>query len=241
MRYAIISDIHANLEALEAAARAISRDKIDEFLSVGDIVGYGADPAACIKRVKSLTSVFVCGNHDAAASGAIDTESFNDAARQAVLWTQKKLNGENEAFLRNLELVHKNNYLTLVHGTLQEPGAFHYMFDHEAAKRTFELMDTPVCFIGHSHAPGIFTYKNGTVNYFYKSKVKLEKDEKLIVNVGSIGQPRDGDPRLCYAIYDVDENSVELKRHTYNIEKAQKKILDAGLPTFLAYRLEKGI
>ena len=241
MRYGIISDIHGNLEALETVQKALSGEKVDKVLCVGDMVGYGADPAECIKQTKALSEVIVCGNHDAATAGVKSMAFFNEAARNAVIWTQKNLSDKDKDFLKSLDLVYKNEHLTLVHGTLQEPGEFHYMFDKGVADATFKLMETPVTFVGPSHVPGIFSKKKGSLNYFYKEKVKLSRGESLIINVGSVGQPRDGDPRLCYSVYDTSKNLIELKRLSYDIKKAQRKILDARIPTFLAYRLSEGV
>jgi predicted phosphodiesterase len=241
MRYAIISDIHGNLEALEAAIDALSREKIDKYLCVGDIVGYGADPRECIKKTRALGPITVCGNHDAACVGLLDAMRFTKAARSAILWTQKKLGREDIAFLKGLDLVFKNNHFILVHGTLPEPQEFRYMLDKDTAEETFDVMDMRICFVGHSHVPGIFSYKNKRVDYFYKEKARLSGEEKVIVNVGSVGQPRDGDPRLSYCVYDSDEDSLALRRVTYDIEKAQKKILKAGLPPLLAHRLKMGM
>lgn len=241
MRYGIISDIHGNLEAFETVIEALVKEKVDDCLCVGDIVGYGANPVECIKKTKDLNLTVVCGNHDAASVGLADISFFNDAAKAAVLWTEKNISQEDKDFLQNLGIVFKNRHLTLVHGTLQEPELFHYMLDKNAALKTFDLMETRVSFVGHSHVPGIFSSKHGNLTYFYKEKITFSRDERLIVNVGSIGQPRDGDPRLCYSIYDTDKNIVELRRLPYNVEKAQKKILDAGLPPFLAHRLSQGI
>ena len=241
MRYGIISDIHANLEALEVAIDALSREKIDKYLCVGDIVGYGADPTECIRKTRALDPVVVLGNHDAASCGLRSTRDFNEPAKNAILWTQKNIETSDIDFLKSLEMVYKNRDLTLAHGTLQEPEEFHYMLHKNDADATFALMDTPVCFVGHSHSPGIFSGKQGKVDYFYKEKVKISKSERMIVNTGSVGQPRDGDPRLCYSVYDSLAGTVELKRLPYDVPKAQKKILKAGLPPFLASRLGDGM
>ena len=241
MRYGIISDIHGNLEALEVAIKALLREKLDKVLCGGDIVGYGADPEECIKKTKELCSAIVSGNHDAASSGLHDARNFNDAAKNAISWTQKNLNREEITFLKKLNLVYQNEHFTLVHGTLQSPEEFRYMVDGDAARETFLLMKKPVIFVGHSHVPGIFSQKNKRINFFCKEKMKISKGEKVIVNTGSVGQPRDGDPRLCYAVYDTDKNTIELKRLPYDIEKAREKIVNAGLPQFLANRLRGGV
>ncbi|OGW53695.1 MAG: hypothetical protein A2Y81_08710 [Nitrospirae bacterium RBG_13_43_8] len=241
MRYGIFSDIHGNLEAFEVAIGALLNERIDKFLCVGDIVGYGADPAECVKKTRSLNPVIVCGNHDAASVGLTDIRYFNEVARQAVLWTQKNLSQKDMIFLKGLDLVYKNQHLTLAHGTLHEPEEFHYMFDRNAAVATFGLMETQICFVGHSHVPGIFSYKGRHLSYLYREKVRISKGERMIVNVGSIGQPRDGDPRLCFCVYDTDNGSVELKKLSYDVAKTQKKIINAGLPCFLADRLSSGV
>ena len=240
MRYGIISDIHGNLEALEVATEALSKEKIDRYMCLGDIVGYGTDPSPCIKRTRELCPVVVRGNHDAAASGTIDTRYFNEAARETIDWAREHITDSDVTFLRGLDLVYRNEHLTLVHGTLQEPEAFHYMFDKNAARATFALLENNVCFIGHSHVPGIFSCKNDKIEYSYKKKTKLAGDAKVIVNTGSIGQPRDGDPRLCFCIYDVERQLIELRRLSYDVKKTQEKILEAGLPSMLAYRLASG-
>ncbi len=241
MRYGIIADIHGNLEAFETALGALSREKIDRYLCVGDIVGYGANPRECIKMTKALGAVSVRGNHDAACSGLTDTGCFNKSARKAVIWTKQNLKKDDLAFLKGAGLTYRNERLTLVHGTLQEPAKFHYMTDGVAAGGTLNLMKTDICFVGHTHVPGIFSIKNGRLKYFCKEKTKISKGERLIVNAGSVGQPRDGDPRLCYCVYDADALTVELKRLAYDVEKAQRKTLKAALPSFFAYRLGAGV
>jgi len=241
MRYAVISDIHGNLEALEAVIEALSGEKIDRFISPGDIVGYGRDPVECIKKVRRLGCITVCGNHDAASSGVLGLSNFNAAAREAILWTKKELGHRDIEFLKELKLVYKNEDLTLVHGTLQEPGEFRYMLEGFDARGTFALMETPICFVGHSHIPGIFRRRGHQAEYVPETKLTLRKNEPVIVNAGSVGQPRDNDKRLAYAVYDTEKKSVELKRIAYDIELAQKKILEAGLPSFLAARLGRGV
>jgi len=240
MRYGIIADIHGNLEAFESALRALSREKIDKYLCVGDIIGYGADPHECIKMTRALGALTVIGNHEAACSGLMNIDYFNDEARAAVIWTKQNLKKDDFVFLKKADLTYTNAHLTMVHGTLPEPSEFNYMRSRDAARETLGLMKTNICFVGHTHVPGIFSVKGGRLKYFCEEKTKIAKGEKLIVNAGSIGQPRDGDPRSCYSVYDTDSRVVELKRVAYDVEKAQKKILEAGLPGFLAERLGAG-
>ena len=240
MKYALLSDIHGNLEALLAAMDSIAREGVDRVLCVGDIVGYGANPSECIRKVQELCIPAVIGNHDAASAGKMSTFDFSNVAREAVLWTGKNLTEEDRSFLRGLGAVYKNEDLTIVHGTLFQPEEFHYMFDKNSARVSFDLMETDICFVGHTHVPGMFLKGADTLTYFYKEKLKFNKTEKMIVNVGSVGQSRDGDPRLCYCIYDSEKRFIELKRVKYDINKAQEKILKAALPASLAYRLSDG-
>jgi len=241
MRYGIISDIHGNLEAFEKSIDSLSREEVDKILCVGDIVGYGADPVQCIARAKDSCNAIVGGNHDEACCGSTDTRFFNDIAREAVLWTTKTLKKSDISFLKALELIYCDGKLTIVHGTLQSPEEFHYMLDSYTAEKTFSLMETQICFVGHTHVPGVFTQKSDkTIEYQTLDKIKIEKGKSYIINAGSVGQPRDGNARLAYCVYDTEKDLVEIKREEYNIEKAQRKILKAGLPSFLAYRLGGG-
>jgi len=240
MRYGIVADIHGNLEALKSTLAALLREKIDRYFCLGDIVGYGANPRECIKIIRSLDALAVCGNHDAACAGLIETNYFNNAASKAIKWTKRNLKREDVLFLKSADLSYSNAHLTLVHGTLQDAAKFHYMTDNAAALGTMELMKTNICFVGHTHIPGIFSLKNNRLRYFREEKTKISEGEKLVVNAGSVGQPRDRDTRSCYSVYDTDAGTVELKRTVYDVKKAQKKILEAGLPESFAYRLGVG-
>jgi len=241
MKYGIIADIHGNLEAFEAVIEALLRDKINDCVCVGDIVGYGANPAECIKLVQKAASSIVCGNHDEGAAGWMDMAYFNKTAREAIEWTRRILSKEDILFLQKLGLTCKNRIFTLAHGTLDCPEAFHYMFDEDVARRTFDLMDNRVCFVGHTHKPRIFSQRNNKITLINKNKAKISKNEKIIVDVGSVGQPRDGDSRASYCVYDTKSGLIELKRCEYNVDKAGEKIVKAGLPLFLAERLTVGI
>lgn len=237
----MISDIHSNLEAFDAAMESIACDGVDGVFCAGDIVGYGADPSECIKKARRFSVFTVAGNHDFASAGKMGTSDFNDTARAAILWTQKVLTGDEIGFLSGLETVYRNEDFILAHGTLFESERFHYMFDKDSARDTFRLMDRDICFVGHTHVPGMFIENGESLDYAYGKKIKFGKDEKVVVNVGSVGQPRDGDARLSYAVYDSRNRSVEIKRRPYEVNKAQEKILKAGLPASLAYRLSEGV
>lgn len=240
MKYAIFSDIHGNLEAYESVLKALKREKRLKYFCAGDIVSYGADPVACIKITRKLNPVIVGGNHDWASVGLTPIEYFNDYARKSVLWTASSLDEKGKDYLRSLPLIYIDNEITMVHGTLMRPEDFEYIFDLDTAYKMTNLMVTRIGFVGHSHVPGIFTLENGKIEYTKGPKVKIEKQKRYLVNVGSVGQPRDGDWRASFAIFDRDAGTIEIRRVEYDLPKAQKKILDAGLPEILAERLSEG-
>jgi predicted phosphodiesterase len=240
MIYIVLSDVHGNLEAFNAAADSFPDAKEKRFISAGDVVGYGADPNECIEKMVSIGAVNIKGNHDAAVLGEADIAYFNANAAAAVVWTKEKLTKYSTDYLYSLPLVHEEELFTVVHGTLHEPEEFRYMLTNVEAEQTFEVLKKKICFVGHSHVPAVFSLKDGRISLSFKNKIKLEEDAKYIINAGSIGQPRDGDWRACYCIYDTDKNEIELRRVEYDVKTAQKKILDAGLPGMLADRLSIG-
>jgi predicted phosphodiesterase len=240
MKYAIFSDIHGNLEALQTVLKELEKEKADIHLCVGDIVGYGANPTECIREVQALNPVIVCGNHDWAACGMVSSEYFNTYAKNAILWTERQLGEDDKTYLKSLPLTYEDKLVTMVHGTLDFPEEFSYMFDGYAAAKTMELMKTPICFIGHSHIAGTFYERKKIVRYSSGSVIELKPRDTHIVNVGSIGQPRDGDPRASYCVYDSTKGIVEIKRVPYDVVHVQQKILNAGLPSMLASRLGEG-
>lgn len=241
MRYGIFSDIHSNLEAFDEVIKAYKKESIDTYLCVGDAVGYGADPQDCIEKTKALVSITVAGNHDWAAVDLFSTEYFNPLAAEAILWTKKKLSNSGSSFLGSLKLVYENQDLTLVHGTLDNPHDFNYLEDDYAAGQSFECLKTNICFVGHSHVAGAFVLdKNGEISYSRSGSIRIVPDKKYIVNVGSIGQPRDGNPKAAYCIYDTARAEVTIKRIDYDIDTARNKIIKAGLPKFLGDRLLTG-
>ncbi len=240
MRYAILSDIHGNWEALDAVVAACHRLGARRFLCVGDTVGYGANPRECLEAHKALGMASVAGNHDWAVGGRLDASYFNEYGKAGVAWCRNHLPLEYFQYLNALELVFRNDDLILVHGSLNHPERFAYLRDISEAADTFYLMDRPVCFIGHTHVPQIFVQRQGRVFYAPGTDIELEPDGKYIVNVGSVGQPRDGNPMAAYAIYDTETRMISLKRTPYDIAMAQHRILQAGLPEFLARRLTVG-
>lgn len=241
MRYCLLSDIHGNLEALQAVLGALSKEAIDKYLCVGDVVGYGADPKACIRVVKSLNpQALIAGNHEWGVLGLTGIDYFNKMAREAVIWTRGVLDQDELGYLKSFQLVYEERVFTLVHGTLDSPEAFNYILNAASASSTINMMKTALCFVGHSHRPGIFCSGKYIVESSKGFNIKIDPRNRYVVNVGSIGQPRDYDPRASYAIYDDETGSIEIKRVEYDIKAAQEKILKAGLPAELAYRLAEG-
>lgn len=241
MRYGIFADVHSNLEALDAVIAAYKKESVDVYLCVGDVVGYGANPKECIAKVKSLGLVTIAGNHDWAAVSLFSPETFNPFAKEAILWTRKQLDDGEKDFLETLKLVHKNENLTLVHGTLDSPRDFNYMSDGYIAEESFMRMETNICFIGHSHIVGTFIKEdNDRISYRLDANFGIKPENKYIINVGSVGQPRDSNPKAAYCIYDSDKKEIQIKRVEYDTKTARKKIVEVGLPIFLGDRLFLG-
>jgi len=241
LRYGIFSDIHSNLEALDAVIGAYRKEKIDKYLCAGDVVGYAANPKECIEKIRTLAMITVAGNHDWASVNLFSTDYFNPLAKEAVYWTTCNLDEQGRYFLEVLPLVYKNEDLTLVHGTLDGPGDFDYMTDGYIASKTFELLETDICFVGHTHVPGVFIKsKNSHIEYREGSNIDIKEENKYIINVGSVGQPRDGNPQAAYCIYDTEKKNVQIQRISYDIQATRKKIIAEGLPGFLGERLLVG-
>jgi predicted phosphodiesterase len=239
MKYAIIADIHANLDAFEVVLQDAKAQKCTHYACLGDVVGYNANPKECLDIVRSMNMPCVKGNHDEYCSMDEDTEGFNPDAGEAVNWTRQQLTATDRQWLRDLKYIRLVASFTIVHATLDVPQRWGYVFDKLAAAASFTYQNTSVCFFGHTHVPVAFV-RDSMVRGGAYTKFKVEPGRKYFVNVGSVGQPRDGDPRASYAIYDMDEGSIELRRMDYDIGKAQEKILAAGLPERLAARLALG-
>lgn len=241
MRYCIFSDVHGNWEAFEAVMAAFEKENIDQHIFLGDVVGYGADPHACITGLRLLKpQILTAGNHEWGVLGLLDMEYFNEYAEAAVEWTKNLLSKEELDYLKSFRLFCEAGDLTLVHGSLEQPARFKYILDNNDADLSLRLLRTPLCFIGHTHAAGAYFFENGEVTFTKGPKVRIEADKKYIINAGSVGQPRDGDPKASYVIYDDKEKTAEIKRVSYDIKTAQKKIIKAGLPAWLASRLAEG-
>jgi diadenosine tetraphosphatase ApaH/serine/threonine PP2A family protein phosphatase len=239
MKYAICGDIHANLQALEAVLADAREQGVTHYACVGDIVGYNADPRACLDIVRDLKGIVVKGNHDHYCSHDENLNGFQPLAADAVDWTRRQLTPEDSAWLKALKLVQRVETFTIVHGTLDMPEAWGYVFDKLEAESSFAYQFTNICFCGHTHVPMAFE-KTDTVRGGGFSRLRVQMGRKYLINCGSVGQPRDGDPRASYAIYNLRENAIELRRVAYDVAEAQRRIRAAGLPPRMAERLALG-
>lgn len=243
MRLAVISDLHANLEALEAVTDHISGQSVDKVVCLGDLVGYGADPNPCLDKVRELADVVVAGNHDYASVDKTDSSRFNPLAREAIAWTSRMLLSDHRSYLEKLPLTVELAEVgaTLVHSTPSKPGLWWYLFSPSEAVMEFESFQTQCCFVGHTHLPGAFVrHPEGQVTLEPLGKLRLQEGYRYMVNVGSVGQPRDGEPESAYLVLDSEASTLDLHRVGYDIPTTQKKILQAGLPPVLAERLAHG-
>jgi diadenosine tetraphosphatase ApaH/serine/threonine PP2A family protein phosphatase len=242
MRIVIVADIHSNLEAFEAVLAHAASGAIDRLWCLGDVVGYAADPAACIALLRRYPHTAVVGNHDLAAVGELGTGDFNPVAARAAAWTGEHLSAEERHYLSSLPFVVVEDDFTMVHGSLRWP-EWEYLLSADAAAEHLRLQETPYGLVGHSHVPFVVAEEEGSLPTMVPLSdgdvVKLGEG-RLIINPGGVGQPRDGDPRASYAAYDSEARTLTLHRVEYDLEKAQRKIREAGLPPYLAERLAYG-
>ena len=239
MRYAILSDIHGNLDALEAVLEDLQDASIDTYICLGDIVGYGPQPAECLHLLQQHRSINIAGNHDFAAADKLNTSTFNLLARTATMWTRNELSAEDLEYLADLPLVTHFETFEIVHGTLYAPELFDYRQTSYDADLAMSRMETSLCFIGHSHIPVNF-FQQDLISYSFEREISVPQNGKVIVNVGSVGQPRDQDPRACFAVYDTEEEVVRIRRARYDVDLVAEKIERAGLPAALGERLKVG-
>lgn len=241
MRTAIISDVHANLEALEVVLADIAGRRPDAVICLGDFVGYGPDPVVCVDRLRPLLAGAVAGNHDLAALDELDVSSFNPLAQAAILWTRQQLSEPVRKFLRDLPHRMTRGFLA-VHASVRDP-IEEYIFDPQTARASFAAAEFRLCLVGHTHVPAVFIDDGGNVTaapLLPDRPLELQPDRRYIINVGSVGQPRDGDPRAAYLWYDDVSGTATLIRLAYPLERTQQKMLAAGLPAMLAERLAYG-
>jgi predicted phosphodiesterase len=240
MRYAVLSDVHANLEALTSVINDLDERRITDVIFLGDAVGYGPNPNECIDLLVGRCSVLIAGNHDRGAIGLADISYFNQNARAAIEWTATALTGKSQKLLRSFPLKRedKDKNVLLVHATPKEPEEWHYLLTLWDAEMNFDYFNQKASFLGHSHQPFIIERAPSGELVTYKETADMRAGSRYIINAGSVGQPRDGDPRACYGI--VDGDRVELLRVPYDIESVQNKMKNEHLPYPLIERLSEG-
>jgi diadenosine tetraphosphatase ApaH/serine/threonine PP2A family protein phosphatase len=239
MRIAILSDLHANLEATHAVLADANERGCTDYICLGDVVGYNANPRECLEIVQKMDCPIVKGNHDEQASLEESSRDFNALAEMAINWTREQLTDADKRWLRELPLSRQVHDFTIVHATLDSPGQWGYVFNTLDAAASFPAQHTTVCFFGHTHVAGAFVRDDG-VKRVKVDELTIEPTKKYFINTGSVGQPRDGDWRAGYCIYHVEKSVVEQRRVKYDLATAQEKIIKAGLPRLLAERLKLG-
>jgi predicted phosphodiesterase len=244
VKYGIFGDIHGNLEALEAVLADMEEQGVTHPLCLGDLVGYGANPVECVEVVRALGCPVVRGNHDDLVALGKAPTSFSEAARLSLEYARRRLDPSHLNFLRRLPMTWLEDPITLVHATLDGPEGWGYISTRLEAQTCFLYQKTPICFVGHTHRPCAFAQEKEVRPLEFR-RVDTQPDRtkvgrKFLFNVGSVGQPRDGDWRASYAIFSPEENWVDLRRVNYNVDQASLKILKAGLPESLSRRLSKG-
>ncbi|HEY5704565.1 MAG TPA: metallophosphoesterase family protein [Terrimicrobiaceae bacterium] len=241
MKFAIFSDVHGNLEALEAVLADITAERVQEMICLGDIVGYGPNPAECLETIRCLSCSVVMGNHDEACIEPGMERALNEYARAGIVFARNQLNNAQKGWLRNRPLRLDFDDFTAVHASLSEDEPWEYVLSPADALRHFMFQQKPLCFCGHSHRPGVWTLEGRRVHSLAPaSNVTLRCGARTLVNVGSVGQPRNQRPEACYVIYNRAALSIGFRFVPYNVAATQEKILAAGLPRFLAQRLALG-
>ncbi|MEE9269658.1 MAG: metallophosphoesterase family protein [Candidatus Krumholzibacteria bacterium] len=241
MRHLLFSDIHSNLEALQAVLESAHKQDIDSTYCLGDFVGYGANPKEVVHTVTELPRCkAVLGNHDAAVIDLSERVFFNPVARAGIIYSQQNLDEQSESYLKDLPLALDAKDFFVVHASPADPESWIYVLEPLEAADAFHVMKHAVAFIGHTHFPAVHTDTGAVAPFRPGERIKVTPESKLIVNVGSVGQPRDGDCRAAYVIYDDESKTIEIFRVDYDIDKAARKILDAGLPPMLADRIRRG-
>jgi len=241
MRTALISDIHGNLEALEAVLRHIELQQVDTIWCLGDVIGYGCDPIACIDLVETHCAIKLMGNHEAVVLGLLPAEVLNEFAREAMGWTIDHLSEREQSVIKTYRMDACVDDAYLVHSSPHEPGWWHYIFTPDAASAAFRALDQNLCFYGHTHVPMIFSMPAaGQIRQRVGHDFQPDPEVRYLVNVGAVGQPRDNDPRACYVVFDSDSYEVAYHRVDYDIQRAQEKMAKANAPTMLIERLAAG-
>jgi predicted phosphodiesterase len=239
MKYAILGDIHANLEALQAVLKDAEEQGVTHYACTGDVVGYNADPKTCLQLIRGLKCTTVQGNHDYYTACNESMELFTPMAQKSIRWTRKQLSPFERKYLRHLPMIVDIENFTIVHSSLNNPHRWNYIFKKKAADANFRNQFNQVCFFGHTHVPLAFVRGKTTEKGFYET-LHVRPGMQYLVNVGSVGQPRDRNPKSAYVIYDLEEQTITMRRLEYDIEVTQKKIRAASLPFRNALRLANG-
>lgn len=239
MRYVLLSDIHGNLEALQAVLEAARRFEPYQLMCLGDFVGYGADPEQCIELAGDKANLMLAGNHDLAVAGTISTDDFNAIARESIEWTREQLRAEDCELLSNLPLQYIDGDYCYTHASPLDPIRFTYIRTLEDVADVFSSIGQRFCFVGHTHLPVLVTMnmRRGRMEVIRDTRVQLSEQNRYFINVGSVGQPRDSNPDACMVVLDEEAGTLEFIRVPYDVTKSQGKILSNGLPSYLAERL----
>ncbi len=240
MRYGIFSDVHANYEAFEAVQAFYKTQTIDSYIFLGDIIGYGPSPSECISLLISMQAVCIIGNHDAAATNKFSLTYFNEYARRALIWTKASISSRDSDYLNTFVMTCIKDGIFCLHGNPRNPQKFNYLRNCHDAKDAFSCFSEKLCFLGHSHKPESYIYDGKNVTRSLSQNIKVKPRCRYVINVGSVGQPRDENPYTCCCIYDSNTGIITFARLAYDIDGVAKKIIDRGLSSVLAMRLYGG-
>jgi predicted phosphodiesterase len=246
MRIAVMSDIHGNLEALSSVIVDIRNRNVDRIICLGDVVGYGSNPNECIRMVEKYCDYCLLGNHEFAIFDDVSVQEFNKYARLSIEWTRNRLNRKSVNFMKSLELIKVEKIFTAVHATPYNPHSWYYISSADDAQFSFNFFSTKFFFIVHTHVPGIIVSEkmNSNISIFqqrsFNYEAKFQDNAKFIINVGSVGQPRDKNPESCYVIFDTDYKEISFLRIPYDIALCQRKMRSVGIPDFQINRIAVG-
>jgi predicted phosphodiesterase len=240
-RIGVFSDIHGNFHALQSVLAELDKEEVDFMLCCGDVVGYGGNPNECVELLRERNIPTIAGNHDFAALNLVDITYFNDIAREAIIWTRQELTDENVAWLKELPLSVELDEMLFVHASPNQPENWNYIITMGQARTGFQYFTQTVCFIGHSHTPFIVENNHGELGCPETPRIQCRSNCRYLVNVGSVGQPRDRNPEACFTVFDREARTIEIKRTDYDMSGAQETILSRGLPPELAERLAYGL
>jgi diadenosine tetraphosphatase ApaH/serine/threonine PP2A family protein phosphatase len=241
MKYAFFSDVHANLEALKAVILDFQAESIERIFFLGDAVGYGPNPNECIELIDQVAEIKLIGNHDYAALGLMETEYFNQYAAESMSWTRNSLKREIIEVMSKFKMTAEVDDLIMVHASPKEPEMWHYILDMADVEENFRFFSQKICLVGHTHRPFMVSLDaEGNSTISNRPEEKINRNRRYLINIGSVGQPRDGDPRSCYVIYDSKNQTIKHKRVAYSYDQTQKRMAALGLPEYLIESLAVG-